>query len=57
MNVEKNLRCQRKESRGALPVIPTQTNFIAKARKGINVFKKEPPEKESRREILLQFLL
>ena len=43
--------------KAALPVIPTQTNFIAKARKRINVFKKEPPEKESRREILLQFLL
>ena len=41
--------------KAALPVIPTRTNFIA--RKGINVFKKEPPEKESRREILLQFLL
>ena len=57
MNVEKNLRCQWKESRRAQPVISTQTNFIAKARKGINVFKKDPPEKESRREILLQFLL
>ena len=37
MNVEKNLRCQWKESR-RVPVIPTRTNFIAKARNRINAF-------------------
>ena len=34
------------KQRGALPVIPTQTNFIAKARKRINAFIRSPAREE-----------
>ena len=55
MNVEKNLRCQWKESRRALPVISTQTNFIAKARKRINAFIRIPVRERVRERFYCNF--
>ena len=44
--------------KAALSVIPTQTNFIAKARKGINVFKKRTArERESERDFIAIFII